>query len=99
MHFFRLAAEVSQFQNRLNHSMMDCQDKAKDQMVPGMEADAKQMEKLEATLLKCMTQTVDSHIGLLKPMRQRVDAQLTQLGAAAASAAGSVAGDKKKGWW
>jgi Skp family chaperone for outer membrane proteins len=74
-----LNAEVSQFQNRLNRSMMECQDKAKDLMYPGIENDAKKMIKVEDTLLACMSKTVDSHIGLLKPMRQRVEGQLKQL--------------------
>ncbi|CAB9503345.1 Protein FAM136A [Seminavis robusta] len=75
-----LNAEVGQFQNRLSRSMMECQDKAKDLMYPGIENDAKKMGKVEDTMLACMSKTVDTHIGLLKPMRQRVESQLKQLG-------------------
>ena len=71
--------EVQQFQNRLNRSMMECQDKAKDMMYPGIENDAKKMGKVEDALLSCMSQTVDSHIGLLKPMKQRIESQLKSL--------------------
>ena len=72
-------SEVAQFQNRLNRSMMECQDKAKDMMYPGIENDAKKMGQVEDSLLKCMSSTVDQHIGLLKPMRQRIEGQLKQL--------------------
>jgi len=71
--------EVGQFQNRLNRSMMECQDKAKDMMYPGIENDAKKMAKVEDTMLACMSKTVDTHIGLLKPMRQRIESQLKSL--------------------
>ena len=74
-----MSSEINQFQNRLNRSMMECQDKAKDLMYPGIENDAKKMGKVEDTLLACMSKTVDTHIGLLKPMRQRLEAQLKQL--------------------
>lgn len=70
--------EVGQFQNRLNRSMMECQDRAKDMMYPGIENDAKKMGQVENQLLKCMSSTVDAHIGLLKPMRQRIEGQLKQ---------------------
>ena len=90
-----LNQEVNGFQNRLNRSMMECQDKAKDQMTPGMESDPKKMAALEDTMLKCMSQTVDHHIGLLKPMRQRIEAVLGE----AAAAGGGESGEKKKGWW
>uniref|UniRef100_A0A7S2YSU4 Protein FAM136A n=1 Tax=Entomoneis paludosa TaxID=265537 RepID=A0A7S2YSU4_9STRA len=68
--------EIAQFQNRLNRSMQECQDKARDVMKPGYENDARKMQQVEDTLLACISQTVDSHIRLLKPMRERI---LTQL--------------------
>lgn len=71
--------EVQQFQNRLNRSMMECQDKAKDLMYPGIENDAKKMAKVEDTLLGCMSKTVDTHIGLLNPMKQRIQSSLKDL--------------------
>lgn len=71
--------EVGQFQNRLQRSMMDCQDRTKDMMYPGIENDAKKMVKVEESLLACISKTVDAHINLLKPMRQRIESQLKSL--------------------
>ena len=71
--------EVGQFQNRLSRAMMECQDSAKDMMYPGIENDAKKMGKVEDSLLACMSKTVDTHINLLKPMKQRIEAQLKSL--------------------
>ena len=59
--------------------MAECQDRARDLMVPGYENDAKKMQKVEDTLLTCMSKTVDGHIGMLKPLRDRITAQLKQL--------------------
>lgn len=54
--------------------MMDCQDDAKDQMTPNM--DPSKMQKVEDSLLKCMTKAVDQHIALLQPMKKRIVQQL-----------------------
>lgn len=56
--------------------MQECQDKARDMMKPGYENDAKKMAKVEDTLLSCMNKTVDEYIGMLKPMKERIVAQL-----------------------
>jgi hypothetical protein len=56
--------------------MMDCQDNAKDMLSPGMENDPKQMQKVEDSLLQCMSKAVDQHIALLKPMQTRIISQL-----------------------
>jgi len=68
--------EVGQFQNRLGRAMAECQDKARDMMKPGYENDAKQMAKVEDVLLGCISKTVDEYIGKLKPLKERVAAQL-----------------------
>jgi hypothetical protein len=68
--------EVGQFQKRLNRSMEECQDVAKDLMQPGYENDAKKMAMVEDKLISCIAKTVDSHIALLKPMKARIIAQL-----------------------
>lgn len=70
--------EVQDFQRRLNNSMTECQDKAKDMMYPGIENDAKKMGKVEDALLACMNKTVDNYIGLLQPMRKRIQGHLNQ---------------------
>lgn len=70
--------EVGGFQQRLNRSMMECQDKAKDMMYPGIENDSKKMAKVEDSLLDCMSKTVDNHIGLLQPLKKRIQANLKQ---------------------
>lgn len=56
--------------------MQECQDKARDMMKPGTENDAKQMAKVEDVLLSCISRTVDEYIGKLKPMKERIAAQL-----------------------
>mmetsp|Transcript_29532 Transcript_29532/g.48732 ORF Transcript_29532/g.48732 Transcript_29532/m.48732 type:complete len:153 (-) Transcript_29532:28-486(-) len=71
--------ETSQLQNRLNRSMMDCQDQARDTLKPGMENDPAAMTKIEEHMLKCMSKTVDSHIKLLKPMKARLVGELKKL--------------------
>lgn len=56
--------------------MSECQDRARDLMKPGMENDAKQMNKVEDALIGCMSKTVDEYIKLLKPMKERIRVQL-----------------------
>ncbi|GKY94407.1 hypothetical protein MPSEU_000406700 [Mayamaea pseudoterrestris] len=74
-----LQNEINQFQNRVHRAMADCQDEARDLMVPGWEQDAKLTSKVETALLSCMTKAVDSHSKLLKPMKDRVSQQLKNL--------------------
>jgi hypothetical protein len=71
--------EVNQFQNRVHRAMADCQDEARDLMVPGWEQDTKRTTKVEDALLACMTKAVESHSKLLKPMKERVAQQLKSL--------------------
>jgi Eukaryotic protein of unknown function (DUF842) len=68
--------EVGQFQNRLSRAMQECQDKARDQMKPGYENDAKLMANVENTLISCIEITVNEYIGKLKPMKERIAAQV-----------------------
>lgn len=56
--------------------MMDCQDQAKDLMSPGIENNPSKMQKVEESLLNCMSKAVDQHIQLLKPMKKRIAEQL-----------------------
>lgn len=56
--------------------MHECQDKARDQMQPGYENDAKKMSKVEDVLLSCIGKTVDEYIGKLKPMKDRIKSQI-----------------------
>ena len=76
--FMFIVQEVGQFQNRLNRNMAECQEKARDMMTPGMEKDARKMAKVENTLINCMAKTVDEHIALLNPMKDRITAALKQ---------------------
>lgn len=68
--------EVAQFQNRLNRNMQECQEKARDMMIPGIENDSRQMQKVEDVLINCMSKQVDVHIKLLNPMKDRIAAAL-----------------------
>lgn len=71
--------EVGNYQNRLDRAMSECQNKARDIMKPGDENDAKRMQKIEDALLGCMSQTVNEYVGLLRPMRERVAAQMKEI--------------------
>lgn len=77
--FISRSQEVGQFQNRLNRAMNLCQDKARDMIKPGYENDPSQVQKAEKVMLQCMSKTVDEHIGLLKPMKQRVVSQIKSI--------------------
>jgi hypothetical protein len=59
--------------------MMDCQDQARDMIKPGMENESSSMTKIEDHVLKCMSKTVDNHITLLKPMKERLVGELKKL--------------------
>lgn len=71
--------ETGQFQNRLNRAMMDCQDQARDMVKPGMENDPAALTKVEGHVLKCMSKTVDGHIKLLRPMKDRLVSEIKKL--------------------
>jgi hypothetical protein len=45
-------------------------------MKPGFENDAKMTQRVEDKLIACMAGTVDKHIKLLKPLKDRVVQQL-----------------------
>jgi hypothetical protein len=74
-----LPQETAQFQNRLNRAMMDCQDQARDMVKPGMEDDAAGLSKVEDHVLKCMSKTVDNHIKLLRPMKDRIVGEVKKM--------------------
>ena len=56
--------------------MMQCNDEAKDMITPGIQNDPAKMQKVEETVLKCMSKTVDDAISKLGPMKQRIAANL-----------------------
>lgn len=58
--------------------MTECQDQARDMFRPGMDNDPSKIAKLEESLLQCMSKTVDQHIKLLSPMKQRIESQIKQ---------------------
>ena len=74
-----LQNEFGQFQNRLNRSMGDCQDKARDLMSPGQENNASATAKVEQALITCMAQKVDEYIKLLPSTKQRIVATIQNL--------------------
>jgi hypothetical protein len=71
--------ETAQFQNRLNRAMIDCQDQARDMIKPGFENDAAALSKVEDHVLTCMSKTVDNHIKLLHPMKDRIVAEIKKM--------------------
>ncbi len=71
--------EVGQFQNRLGRAMGTCQDDAQGLITPQVQNDARKMRKVEESLLKCISKSVDHHVKQLGPMKQRIAAGLKQL--------------------
>ena len=59
--------------------MADCQDRARDMIAPGMENNPSQVEKAQEQMLQCMSKAVDNQIGMLKPLKKRIDQQLKKL--------------------
>lgn len=51
--------------------MQECQEKARDLVKPGYENDPNQIAKVEQALISCMSNQVNEHIKLLKPMKDR----------------------------
>ena len=60
--------------------MMDCHDQARDMIKPGMQDDPSMVAKIESHAISCMTKTVDSHIKLLRPMKDRIVSEMKKLG-------------------
>ena len=59
--------------------MMDCQDQARDMIKPGFENDAAALAKVEDHVLTCMSKTVDNHIKLLQPMKDRIIGEVKKM--------------------
>lgn len=74
-----LQHEIGSFQQRLQRSMMNCNDEASAMITPEISNDPKQMKKVEETVLACISKVVDDHIKQLKPMKQRIESQLKKL--------------------
>jgi hypothetical protein len=56
--------------------MQECQERTRDMMTPGIENDSRKMQKVEDTLINCMSKQVDDHIKLLNPMKDRITTAL-----------------------
>ena len=76
---FMLHQEVTQFQNRLGRGMTQCSDDAAAVITPDVQKDARKMKKVEDTVIKCISKTVDSHVEMLNPMKKRIIAELKKL--------------------
>ena len=48
-------------------------------IAPGMENNPSQVEKAQEQMLQCMSKAVDNQIGMLKPLKKRIDQQLKKL--------------------
>ena len=59
--------------------MMQCNDDASAMITPDVQKDSRKMKKVEDTILKCISKTVDNQMKQLQPMRQRVASQLKTL--------------------
>jgi membrane-associated HD superfamily phosphohydrolase len=73
-----IQSEVSQFQARLNRSLMNCNDSFSASITPDIQADPKKIKKLEGNLLQCISSVVDNQIELIKPLKNRIEAQLSK---------------------
>ena len=69
--------EIANFQNRLNNGMMQCNEDAQSLVTPDMADDTRKMKKVEDSLLKCIEGVVDKSTGGLKPMKQRIESQIS----------------------
>jgi hypothetical protein len=70
--------EVASYQSRLNRSLLQCNDEFTASMTPEIQTDPKKMKKLEANFLQCMSSVVDNQIELIKPLKARIEAQLSK---------------------
>ncbi|KAL3768783.1 hypothetical protein ACHAWU_006884 [Discostella pseudostelligera] len=68
--------EIANFQNRLNRSIMQCNDDAQGMVTPDMQHDARKMKKVEDSMLKCIEGVIDKSRGGLKPMKQRIESYI-----------------------
>ena len=68
--------ELGNFQNRLQRSMMHCQDEAQGMITPDMQNDDRKMKKAEDTMIRCMEDAIQKSREGLKPMRERMESQL-----------------------
>jgi hypothetical protein len=48
-------------------------------ITPAVQKDARKMKKVEDTVLKCMSRTVDENIKHLGPMKHRIEAGLKEV--------------------
>ncbi|KAL3778412.1 hypothetical protein HJC23_004733 [Cyclotella cryptica] len=68
--------EITNFQNRLQRAMMQCQDDAQGMITPDMQNDDRKMRRVEDNLLKCLDIAVQKGREGLTPMKQRIETQL-----------------------
>jgi Eukaryotic protein of unknown function (DUF842) len=68
--------EIGQYQNRLERAIHECAESTRDKMKIGFESDAKLMAKFEDNYVSCIHHTVNEYIGKLKPIKERIIAQL-----------------------
>lgn len=68
--------EISNFQVRLNRSMMQCNDDAQGMITPDMQHDARKMKSVEDSMLKCIEGVIDRSKEGLKPMKQRIESYM-----------------------
>jgi hypothetical protein len=57
--------------------MMQCNEDAQSLVTPDMADDTRKMKKVEDSLLKCIEGVVDKSTGGLKPMKQRIESQIS----------------------
>mmetsp|Transcript_15826 Transcript_15826/g.34257 ORF Transcript_15826/g.34257 Transcript_15826/m.34257 type:complete len:150 (-) Transcript_15826:599-1048(-) len=69
--------EIANFQNRLNRAMMQCNDEAQGMITPDMQHDSRKMKKVEGSLLNCIQGAVNKSTAGLKPMKQRIESQMS----------------------
>eukprot|EP00979_Chaetoceros_neogracilis_P007477 scaffold1575_cov242-Chaetoceros_neogracile.AAC.2 len=74
-----LQQEIGQFQNRVSRAMVQCNEEAVAMITPAVQKDARKMKKVEDTVLKCMSRTVDENIKHLGPMKHRIEAGLKEV--------------------
>ena len=69
--------EMGQFQNRVQRSMMSCQDEANDHVVPNMSQ--QKIDSLQLQMEKCGGKGIQNHISLLPNIEKKIEATLRNL--------------------
>jgi cellobiose-specific phosphotransferase system component IIA len=67
-----IGREINEYQNRVNRSMMQCQDEVSGLMTHDMMENDRKRKKMEHKVLNCLEKAVKDHVKQLEPMKCRI---------------------------